>query len=132
MTRAYLAFASPDLARVSVASRVGPVWPRISPPIANLPKKRDHRKTRTVTKHIPVAPPPVRPSVRLHEEGANDLSSFAVSPVEADLFAVSPVEPYVLHGKGDEREEEKTRQEEDKQKRTEDAPIVPPSRVASP
>ena len=46
------------------------------------------QKTSIVTEYVPVPPS------RLHEEGANDLLSSAVSPVEAAASAVSPVEAY--------------------------------------
>ena len=84
----YIPFVSPDLTHVSVAARIGPVWPRISPPVANLRAKRDNRNIRTVkrreketrklkiTERVPAAPQP-------HQEGTNDASSpAAMSPVK--------------------------------------------------
>ena len=72
---------------------------------------------------MPVAP-------RSHEEGTNDFLLSDVSPVEAFLFAASPVGAYFtvkeMIGK---KSEKKKRQEEERKRtrRTRCSPVVPPS-----
>ena len=67
-----------------------------------------------------------------NEEGANDTPSYdmAVSPAEALPSAVLPVETYFMEKEIIWKKSEKKKRGE--QKRTEDTPGVPPSRVALP
>ena len=87
-------------------------------------KKEIIRKPEQRRSTYPLPPP------QLHEEGANDFSSSAVSPVEAALSAMSPVEAYSMVKEIIRKKSEKKKRQEDKQKRTEVAPVVPPSEVS--
>ena len=84
-------------------------------------KKRDHRKTRTVTENVPVAPPPPR----LQEESGNDLSSSAMLPGTAASSAVSPVGAYSTVNEIFRKKSEKKKRQEDEQKEQKTHPLFP-------
>ena len=88
-------------------------------------RREEETRKQKISEHVPAAPP------QPHEEGANESSSSAL-PVEASLSAVSLVEAHFTVKEMIRTKSEKKKRQEDEQKRTEDAPVVSPPRVALP